>query len=225
MLQWLSASMVLIALLSMLLRSASAVTLTYKMAPHERACFYTSAKFQGEKLAFYFAVQHGGAFDIDYEVLTPDSSVILSGQKERQGDYVFAAPRQGDYSFCFSNIMSTFSEKHIDFDITAEHELNNNNNAGSGTSGTDSDKAKKAKEEVKPMDDAMSRIGMALAGIMRDQRYFRTRESRDFDTVKSTEGRIFWFSVSQSLIIVLTAVAQVFVIQTFFSKSSGRGRV
>ncbi|KAI8836557.1 emp24/gp25L/p24 family/GOLD-domain-containing protein [Chytridium lagenaria] len=180
--------------------SVSATTLTYRMAPHERACFYTTAKFPGEKIAFYFAVQSGGAFDVDYEVLAPDSSVVLSGQKERQGDYVFAASQRGDFTFCFSNIM------------LQPHRRTRK-------------KATKAKEDVKPMDEAASRIGQALAGILRDQRYFHTRENRDFDTVKSTEGRIFWFSVSQSAIIVATSVLQVFVIQTFFSKSSGRGRV
>ncbi|KAJ3207891.1 hypothetical protein HDU67_007166 [Dinochytrium kinnereticum] len=204
--------------------SATATTLTYKMAPHERACFYTAAKFPGEKIAFYFAVQSGGAFDVDYEVLSPDNTVVLSGQKERQGDFVFSASQKGDYTFCFSNIMSTFSEKNIDFDITAEHETANGAQAAP-TIPSDSEKARKAKEEIKPMDEAISRIGSALAGIMRDQRYFKTRENRDFDTVKSTEGRIFWFSVSQSAIIIVTSILQVFVIQTFFSKSSGRGRV
>ncbi|KAJ3111229.1 hypothetical protein HDU96_005886 [Phlyctochytrium bullatum] len=209
--------------------SAAAATLTYRMAPHERACFYSTSTFQGEKMAFYFAVQSGGAFDVDYEVLGPDSTVVLSGQKERQGDYVFSSSKPGDYTFCFSNIMSTFSEKAIDFDITAEHELTNNH-GGISTQGTpktlaEAEKIKKAKEEVRPMDDALTRLGMAIAGIMRDQRYFRTREDRDFDTVKSTEGRIFWFSIVQGSIIVLTAIVQVFVIQTFFSKGSGRGRV
>lgn len=34
----------------------AAVTLTYRMTAHERACFYTAATYDREKLAFYFAV-------------------------------------------------------------------------------------------------------------------------------------------------------------------------
>jgi hypothetical protein len=45
----------LFALLS-LLPSIFATTLTYKMAPHEKACFYSTAERVGEKMAFYFAV-------------------------------------------------------------------------------------------------------------------------------------------------------------------------
>lgn len=40
---------------------------------------------------FYFAVQSGGNFEIDYVVLDPDDRVILEGQGEKQGDYIFTA--------------------------------------------------------------------------------------------------------------------------------------
>jgi hypothetical protein len=45
----------------------------------------------GEKVGFYFSVQSGGSFDIDYTVQDPNEKVILEGQAERQGDYIFTA--------------------------------------------------------------------------------------------------------------------------------------
>ena len=42
----------------------------------------------------------------------------MDGNKERQGDFVFTAQQTGEYSFCFSNDMSTFAEKIVDFEIT-----------------------------------------------------------------------------------------------------------
>jgi hypothetical protein len=63
-------------------------------------------------------VQAGGSFDIDYEVKDPQQRVIMDGSKERQGDFVFTAQHSGEYSFCFSNDMSTFAEKIVDFEIT-----------------------------------------------------------------------------------------------------------
>ena len=62
-------------------------------------------------------VQSGGSFDIDYEVTGPNSKVVLDGQKERQGDFVFTANEIGEYKFCFNNDMSTYTEKTIDFEI------------------------------------------------------------------------------------------------------------
>lgn len=67
-------------------------------------------------------VQSGGEFDIDYEVLDPNSRVLLDGQRERQGDYVLTANVVGEYAFCFENDMSTLTEKLIDFDIMVESE-------------------------------------------------------------------------------------------------------
>lgn len=36
-------------------------------------------------------MQSGGNFEIDYVVLDPDDRVILEGQGEKQGDYIFTA--------------------------------------------------------------------------------------------------------------------------------------
>ena len=42
-------------------------------------------------IGFYFAVQSGGSFDIDYVVMDPDDRVLLEGANERQGDFIFTA--------------------------------------------------------------------------------------------------------------------------------------
>jgi hypothetical protein len=70
-------------------------------------------------------VQSGGSFDVDYEVLGPNQKVILDGQKERQGDFVFTATESGEYRFCFNNEMSTFAEKFVDFEIAVRFERAN----------------------------------------------------------------------------------------------------
>jgi hypothetical protein len=87
----------LLALVTLALQT----TVTYRMAPHDRACFYTEAKKAGEKIGFYFAVswfdkvQEGGNFDVDYEVLDPHLLLLFSGTAERQGDFVFNAKEPG----------------------------------------------------------------------------------------------------------------------------------
>ena len=63
-------------------------------------------------------MQSGGSFDVDYIVEGPRGKIILDGQKERQGDFVFSANDIGEYSFCFDNEMSTFAEKYVDFEIS-----------------------------------------------------------------------------------------------------------
>ncbi|KAJ3086015.1 hypothetical protein HK102_013597 [Quaeritorhiza haematococci] len=222
-----ASALVLLLALLVATSSVNAVTLTYRMAPHERACFYTIAKEANEKIGFYFAIQSGGSFDIDYDVTGPNGELYLTGTKERQGDYVFPAKLPGEYSFCFSNVMSTFAEKLVDFDITAEHETKTESGSGSGQPhpipSVEKEK-EKTKEAVSPMEDSLLKIGGGLSNIQRLQKYFRTRENRNFSTVKSTESRIFWFALGGSFMMIMMAFLQVFVIQTFFTKS-GKTRV
>ena len=100
-----------------LLTTISATALTYRLEAHEKACFFAHTEHKGTKLAFYFAVQSGGSFDVDYSVVGPADKLILDGTKERQGDFVFTANEAGEYKFCFGNEMSTFAEKMVDFEI------------------------------------------------------------------------------------------------------------
>ncbi|KAJ8086860.1 hypothetical protein PM082_005685 [Marasmius tenuissimus] len=96
--------------------------LTTAIAANERLCFYADVDKAGEKLGFYFAVQSGGSFDIDFDIRDPNSKLLLDGQRERQGDYVLTANIVGEYAFCFENDMSTLTEKLVDFDIMVESE-------------------------------------------------------------------------------------------------------
>lgn len=48
------------------------------------------------------------------------------------------------------------------------------------------------------------------------QKYFRTRENRNFSTVRSTEKRIVNFSLVQCGLIVCMGALQVFIVRFFF---------
>ncbi|KAH8591481.1 emp24/gp25L/p24 family/GOLD-domain-containing protein [Bisporella sp. PMI_857] len=193
----------LLALLSPLV---SATALTYKLAANERACFYSSVESKGAKIAFYFAVQAGGSFDVDYEVVGPQDKIIMDGQKERQGDFVFTATEVGEYRFCFNNQMSTFAEKFVDFEIAVENEQRASIPAKQGTS----------PEQTSALEESIFKLSGQLSTITRNQKYFRTRENRNFSTVRSTERRIFNFSVIESLMMVCMAALQVAIVRFFF---------
>ncbi|BFZ60041.1 hypothetical protein YB2330_001063 [Saitoella coloradoensis] len=192
---------------------ASATALTYNMDANERACFYTWVDTPGKKVAFYFAVQSGGAFDIDYAVTKPSGQLVLDGEKEKQGDYVFTANDVGEYEFCFSNQMSTVAEKVVDFEIHVEDEQR----AELPTKGQN------PPEQTSNLEESIMKISSQLSTISRNQKYFRTRENRNFSTVRSTESRIFWFSLSESLMMMTMSCLQVFIVRTFFSTRTKTG--
>ncbi|KAI1765908.1 emp24/gp25L/p24 family/GOLD-domain-containing protein [Hypoxylon sp. FL1150] len=184
----------------------SATALTYKIGANEKACFFAAPEKKGSKVAFYFAVQSGGSFDINYEVTGPGNKVILDGEKERQGDFVFTANEVGEYKFCFDNDMSTYSEKFVDFEITVEDEVRAQLPSKQGST----------PEQTSALEESIYKVSGQLSTIARNQKYFRTRENRNFSTVRSTEGRIVNFSLIQCCMMVCMGALQVFVVRFFF---------
>ncbi|SJX64840.1 related to ERP2-p24 protein involved in membrane trafficking [Sporisorium reilianum f. sp. reilianum] len=185
--------------------------LTTLVEPHERSCFYAWVDAAGEKVGFYFAVQSGGQFDIDYTVHDPDNKLIISAHKERQLDIIFTGNTVGEYTFCFENAMSTVAEKLIDFDITVESEPRLD---------LPIQPAKLLKEHSAPLEEGIGNMAEKLTQIARTQRYFRVRENRSFDTVRSTQSKIFWYSVVESATMVGISAAQVYIVRALFEKGS-----
>lgn len=129
--------------------------------------------------------------------------------------------------------MSTFSQKIIDFDISAEHEVKadslTQNNLPHPVAGV-TEKKEVITNAVLPLKNRLIDIGLSIQNYQRKnnsfyflllgtQKWFRTRENRNFATVVSTESRIFWFSAFETLLYVFMAVGQVYMIQIFFNKS------
>ncbi|GAA5921361.1 hypothetical protein JCM1841_002456 [Sporobolomyces salmonicolor] len=207
-------SAILLALLSAVpLARGSALTTTINA--NERTCFYALVDKVGEKIGFYFAVQSGGSFDIDWVVTDPTDTIIIEGERERQGDYIFTAHHTGEWSFCFSNDMSSFSEKLVDFDIMVESEPRPVAPA----------KPTALTEQTSSLEESIYKLSGSLSSIQRTQKYFRTRENRNVSTVRSTEWRIFTFSLAESLLMCGMSAFQVYVVQRFFSGPSRRRQV
>ncbi|KAJ7641377.1 emp24/gp25L/p24 family/GOLD-domain-containing protein [Roridomyces roridus] len=194
---------------------ARASALTTAIAANERLCFYADVDKAGEKIGFYFAVQSGGSFDIDFDIKDPNDKILLDGQRERQGDYVLTANTVGEYAFCFENDMSTLTEKLVDFDIMVESEPRREAPAKPG----------QIAEHTSALEESVFRLNGMLMNIKRTQKHFHTRENRGFSIVKSTQNRLFWYAVLESLGVIAMAVFQVYVLQTFFTKTGRRYKV
>ncbi|GAA5842450.1 hypothetical protein JCM9279_005387 [Rhodotorula babjevae] len=203
--------LVVVALLSAAPRAAASA-LTTTINANERSCFYANVDKVDEKVGFYFAVQSGGSFDIDWTVTDPQDNIIIDGERERQGDYIFTAHSAGEYTFCFSNDMSSLSEKLVDFDIMVESEPRPVAPA----------KPTGLTEQTSSLEESIYRLSGSFSSIQRTQRYFRTRENRNVSTVRSTQWRIFTFSLLESCLMVGMSAFQVWVVQRFFSGPSRR---
>ncbi|KJA22719.1 hypothetical protein HYPSUDRAFT_164370 [Hypholoma sublateritium FD-334 SS-4] len=192
-----------------------ASALTTAIAPNERLCFYAEVDKPGEKIGFYYAVQSGGSFDIDFDIKDPNQKVLLDGERERQGDYVLTANTAGEYAFCFENDMSTLSDKLVDFDIMVESEPRREPPA----------KAGQISEHTSALEESVFRLNGMLMNIKRMQKHHHTQENRGFSIVKSTQNRLFWYAILESLGVIAMAILQVYILQTFFTKTGRRYKV
>lgn len=71
-------------------------------------------------------------------------------------------------------------------------------------------------EQTSVLEESIFKLSGQLSTINRNQKYFRTRENRNFSTVRSTEKRIFNFSVVESALMICMAGLQVFIVRFFF---------
>lgn len=72
-------------------------------------------------------------------------------------------------------------------------------------------------DQLSTMEESVLRLSNQISSLTRQQKYFRTRENRNFGTVQSTESRIFNFSIIESALMIGMAGLQVFIVKMFFT--------
>lgn len=200
----------LLALVQVIVASA----LTFNLPAKEKFCFYIFTDKPNTQVSYYFAVQLGGSFDVDYSIKDPHGNVLLSETKQRQGDLVITAKHPGEYEFCFSNEMSTFAEKVIDFEIKYDGDK-----ASEFRAVMPEQPNLKPIAHVESMKKTADKIGQQLDELKKSLQYYRTRNSRNQATVQSTELRIYYFSILEVLLMVGMAFLQITIVQLFFKGS------
>ena len=78
-------------------------------------------------------------------------------------------------------------------------------------------KAGAAPEQLSGVEETVLKLSGQVSTLTRQQKYFRTRENRNFSTVRSTERRIWNFSLIESGLMIAMAGLQVFIVRMFFT--------
>lgn len=114
-------------------------------------------------------MQAGGNFDIDWIVKDPSGVVVHSGNGEKEGEYIFTVDRPGEFTFCFSNAMSTFVEKTVNFEIALSGQTKRRKAPTTEEGG-------KTDEAMNTVEESVQRVRESLVKIERSIRYYKTRE-------------------------------------------------
>lgn len=186
------------------IKNCSCYIITIDVASKE--CFHEKLT-EGEKLGISFNVIDGGFLDIDFEVFGPGGSQIYKSAREGNGKYTFAAYKDGIYSFCFSNMMSTITPKVLMFNCETEKPGNH----------TEDDYIlnEDSTEEQKAIKKALGILSREITDIKREQEYSDIRYRIHNNINSNSNTAVIIWSCLEVTFAVSLSIFQVHWLKSF----------
>ncbi|CCW62850.1 unnamed protein product [Phytomonas sp. EM1] len=172
--------------------------------PGKKVCFYEDVREAGAHVFLHYTVNDGGMLDIVANVRGPDGSTLWTSEKGSGQRVLFKSRKAGAHKFCFSNEMSTVSEKVVAFSVL----VGAVDTFGSGSG------------QEKPKDvlqRRVFRIQQSLREIEELQSFLRTREREHRATIEVANTRVVVWSIVEIFIIVAMGGTTMFYFRKLFS--------
>ncbi|KNE55711.1 hypothetical protein AMAG_01590 [Allomyces macrogynus ATCC 38327] len=171
---------------------------TVRVAPHASTCFYEDLRVD-QKTLITFQVGEGGSLDVDFWVSDPNDAMLQLDHRVSQGTYQLIPSIAGKYTYCFSNQMSSISEKLVQFSVR-----------GADVPPVD------PKAIVDPVMEIVNELARDIHSIKEEQQYIVTRERAHRNTAESTNARVMWWSLLQTAMLVAVCLFQIYYLKHFF---------
>ncbi|OZJ04215.1 hypothetical protein BZG36_02953 [Bifiguratus adelaidae] len=169
-----------------------------QLPPNGKECFFEDLE-RGDKLTVTYQVGDGGNLDIDFWMMNPVDHVIATATRESTGTYNIEAELDGRYTYCFSNMMSSVSEKWVSFNVHGlQHPIPD------------------ASEHIDPLEREIRDLADSISAVKDEQEYIVVRERQHRDTAESTNSRVVWWSLLQTALLIAVCLWQVFYLKRFF---------
>lgn len=140
------------------------------------------------------------------EIKDPEQKVLLSKLYSAEGRFTFTTHMPGEHVIClYSNSSAWFGggnlRVHLDIEV-GEHAINYNELAG--------------KEKLTELQLRVRQLLDQVDQISKEQNYQRYREERFRSTSESTNQRVFWWSIAQLSVLIITGLWQMRHLKKFF---------
>ncbi|OAD55029.1 Transmembrane emp24 domain-containing protein eca [Eufriesea mexicana] len=190
--------------------------LYFHIAETERKCFIDEIPDETTVLVNYkvelYDPRTGGfaqtrpGMGMHVEVRDPDDKMILSRVYSSEGRFSFTSHTPGEHVIClYSNSSSWFSgtqlRVHLDIHVS-DHSIDYSNTAH--------------KEKFTQLQLRLRQLLDQVEQITKEQNYQRYREERFRQTSESTNRRVFWWSLAQSVILLFMGAWQMRHLKSFF---------
>lgn len=180
------------------------VELTFELPDNAKECFYQEIK-ENVSSTLEFQVVTGGQYDVDVTLEGPNKEIIYRQTKTQFDSFNFVTKMTGIYAACFSNEFSTFSHKlvYMDFQVGDEQPL-----PGLGEHVT----------VMTQMESSTQEIHKSLNSIIDYQTHHRLREAQGRKRAEDLNERVMWWSILETLAVLIITVGQVLVLKNFFAE-------
>lgn len=184
--------------------SSLATEMEIELPDNAVQCFYEHIE-SGQRCFLEFQVTRGGNFDVDVVLYAPGDQIIYQKQRKQYDSIDFTTTVTGEHYFCFSNEFSSFTHKVIYFDFAT------------GSEDPITDEIGKTHKAFTQLEVSVMKIHEALTLIHDYQTHHRLRESKGKDTAEYLNERVQYWSLGESMLLVLVGLCQVFILRRFFA--------
>ncbi|XP_058715493.1 transmembrane emp24 domain-containing protein 4 isoform X1 [Poecile atricapillus] len=158
------------------------------------------------------------------EVKDPDGKVVLSRQYGSEGRFTFTSHTPGEHQICLhsnSTRMALFAggKLRVHLDIQVGEHTNNYPEIAAKDKLTELQlRARQLLDQVEQIQKEQNyqRLLDQVEQIQKEQNYQRYREERFRMTSESTNQRVLWWSIAQTIILILTGIWQMRHLKSFF---------
>lgn len=169
---------------------------TIDLAAGARECFFEDLSSE-DKMTVTFQVAAGGELDLDFWLTDPRNTPMYSLTKADTGTYSFTAALDGRYTYCFSNEMSSVTGKTVSFNVHGVMYVEDDGHTA-------------------PIEKEIRALSQALEAVKDEQEYIVTRERLHRDTAESTNDRVKWWSIIQTVLLFAVCGWQIYYLRRFF---------
>ncbi|KAA3671620.1 p24 family protein gamma-3 [Paragonimus westermani] len=188
-----------------------AYQLTFELEDRQMRCFFKSL---AKDSAYFIDIQvvSGGNYDVDFTLFDPMRKIIEHRQRSSYETVQFNSTVDGDYKLCFSNVFSSVTHKVVFFAWYSEMEVDF------------ADAEKSGPDTLVRLNflSTVHNIAVHLSKISNTQVRERMLNSLSFNFGAQLNSRVFYWSLGQSLLIILVGIGQVFVLRSLFSVRTAR---
>ncbi|KAM0750520.1 supernatant protein factor, C-terminal domain-containing protein [Meredithblackwellia eburnea MCA 4105] len=169
---------------------------TIDLAASTRDCYFEDLHSE-DKMTVTYQVAGGGHLDIDFWMKGPGDKMMADHKKRDTGTHSFTADTDGRYTYCFSNEMSTVSGKTVSFNVHGVMYVEDDGHTA-------------------PIEREIRALSSALEAVKEEQEYIVVRERLHRDTAESTNDRVKYWSIVQTMMLFGVCGWQVFYLKRFF---------